>query len=75
MEDKKKPKPKLAPKTLVVKIPGQKSAQDTSNWEDKFFGTPKGRDLIPAMADITKDPNYIRGIREPKDHIGPLKNE
>ena len=75
MEDKKKPKPKLEPKTLVVKIPGQKSAQDTSNWEDKSFGTPKGRDLIPAMADVSKDPNYTRSHREPKEHIGTLENE
>lgn len=71
MEEAKNPKPTKPTKKVVITIPGQKSAQDTSNWDDKNFGTPQGRDLIPNMADLSKDPYYIQGKRQPKDHIGP----
>jgi len=69
MDEKKKPEPKLDTKTKVVTIPGQKSAQDTSNWDDKAFGTPRGRDLIPALAKEAKDPSQI------KNHIDPASRK
>ena len=71
MDEKKKAKIRRQPRARVVTIPGQKSAQDTSNWDDKSFGTPNKRDLIPTFADYSKDPNYMQGRKLPKDHIGP----
>ncbi len=65
MDNVKKPKSKKTIKAVKVTIPGQKSAVDTTNWDDKSFGTPQGRDLIPVMAEKVKDPNYVPDHRPP----------
>ncbi len=54
MSDKKKTTKKAR---KPVKLPPQKSPQDTSNWDERSFTTPSGRVVIET--DQTQDNKII----------------
>lgn len=67
--DSKVKKPLNTAKKSV--LPAQASAQDTSNWDDKAFSTPSGRDVIGnhikrEKSPFLSDPNYKPKKRQPR---------